>query len=395
MESDVNRFASLSDSFRDKRPMQDEQGAVGGDLDNDTYPPGVVDSMMQESVAGGDLSESSGTCRSTGAGSMSGSTSTVKQEKDSGEGEGPGSCGCGHKGEGPSSCGSGHKEEGPGSCGCGQKVEGEGQCNGSMNATVVCQRQSGVQCDSGVDLTTKDGATVGANNVHLGVVPGADVDVKHSTSLCNGELINRTYDGEAVSKSPSDTHIVNGHLCNGGLLPCSVKKEETSLVIPVSSPCNRTSDTSLLAENLHKLALEDEELDTKVTQNTTSKNVHTGDQNSIPLLNSRSSESLGHNTEGGRNSPKSPSPTGTPEILPKKVCPSFCRQASNRHSKRKEAKVKSTMTLGQRYQPSSRECSIMSCLHQFTSAELLTGNNRFGCINCTRIKHKQHPNKGQ
>uniref|UniRef100_A0A8C1F647 Ubiquitin carboxyl-terminal hydrolase n=1 Tax=Cyprinus carpio carpio TaxID=630221 RepID=A0A8C1F647_CYPCA len=35
------------------------------------------------------------------------------------------------------------------------------------------------------------------------------------------------------------------------------------------------------------------------------------------------------------------------------------------------------------YTPSSKECSVQSCLHQFTSVELLMGNNKLLCENCT------------
>ncbi|XP_062608823.1 ubiquitin carboxyl-terminal hydrolase 16-like [Saccostrea cucullata] len=62
---------------------------------------------------------------------------------------------------------------------------------------------------------------------------------------------------------------------------------------------------------------------------------------------------------------------------------------------KREALVRSKVTLGSRYHPSSRECTIMTCLHQFTSAELLTGNNKFGCAKCTQTKyrHSQSLNK--
>ena len=53
-----------------------------------------------------------------------------------------------------------------------------------------------------------------------------------------------------------------------------------------------------------------------------------------------------------------------------------------------EAALKAVNTLAPRYQPTSQECSVLSCLHQFTSAELLTGQNRFGCSHCTKQKHK-------
>ena len=44
-------------------------------------------------------------------------------------------------------------------------------------------------------------------------------------------------------------------------------------------------------------------------------------------------------------------------------------------------------TLAPRYQPKNQECSVMSCLNQFTAPELLTGSNRFGCEICSK-SHK-------
>ncbi|CAJ1061959.1 ubiquitin carboxyl-terminal hydrolase 45 [Xyrichtys novacula] len=45
--------------------------------------------------------------------------------------------------------------------------------------------------------------------------------------------------------------------------------------------------------------------------------------------------------------------------------------------------------LSHSYTPSSKECSIQSCLHQFTSVELLMGNNKLLCESCTERRHKQ------
>lgn len=77
---------------------------------------------------------------------------------------------------------------------------------------------------------------------------------------------------------------------------------------------------------------------------------------------------------------------------------SRCHSASAKHNRswkeiQKEGQHKSVNTLRDRYHPNSGECSIESCLHQFTAAELLTGNNKFGCKNCTRLSHKQNPNR--
>lgn len=41
-----------------------------------------------------------------------------------------------------------------------------------------------------------------------------------------------------------------------------------------------------------------------------------------------------------------------------------------------------------RYQCDDGECSIQSCLNQFTALELMTGNNKVGCENCTQRLNK-------
>uniref|UniRef100_A0A8D1UTG5 Ubiquitin carboxyl-terminal hydrolase n=1 Tax=Sus scrofa TaxID=9823 RepID=A0A8D1UTG5_PIG len=45
-------------------------------------------------------------------------------------------------------------------------------------------------------------------------------------------------------------------------------------------------------------------------------------------------------------------------------------------------------TLSQSYITTSKECSIQSCLYQFTSMELLMGNNKLLCEHCTEKKQK-------
>uniref|UniRef100_A0A2K5ILG5 Ubiquitin carboxyl-terminal hydrolase n=1 Tax=Colobus angolensis palliatus TaxID=336983 RepID=A0A2K5ILG5_COLAP len=45
-------------------------------------------------------------------------------------------------------------------------------------------------------------------------------------------------------------------------------------------------------------------------------------------------------------------------------------------------------TLSQTYITTSKECSVQSCLYQFTSMELLMGNNKLLCENCTKNKQK-------
>lgn len=45
-------------------------------------------------------------------------------------------------------------------------------------------------------------------------------------------------------------------------------------------------------------------------------------------------------------------------------------------------------TLSQSYITASKECSVQSCLYQFTSMELLMGNNKLLCENCTEKKQR-------
>lgn len=45
-------------------------------------------------------------------------------------------------------------------------------------------------------------------------------------------------------------------------------------------------------------------------------------------------------------------------------------------------------TLAPRYQCTEGECSVLSCLTQFTAIELMTGNNKVGCVNCTQRHNK-------
>ncbi|XP_071485111.1 ubiquitin carboxyl-terminal hydrolase 16-like, partial [Diadema antillarum] len=52
------------------------------------------------------------------------------------------------------------------------------------------------------------------------------------------------------------------------------------------------------------------------------------------------------------------------------------------------SKTRVASTLAQRYQPKNQECSVMSCLNQFTAPELLTGSNKFGCETCSKM-HKE------
>ena len=52
-----------------------------------------------------------------------------------------------------------------------------------------------------------------------------------------------------------------------------------------------------------------------------------------------------------------------------------------------------TLTLQPAYHPSPGECSVMSCLSQFCASEMLDGNNKFACEECS--KRAQRLNKGK
>lgn len=64
-------------------------------------------------------------------------------------------------------------------------------------------------------------------------------------------------------------------------------------------------------------------------------------------------------------------------------------QADNLHHQHHHHHQGAFQALSHSYTPSSKECSIQSCLHQFTSVELLMGNNKLLCENCTERRQKQ------
>ncbi|GFU31062.1 ubiquitin carboxyl-terminal hydrolase 45 [Nephila pilipes] len=62
-------------------------------------------------------------------------------------------------------------------------------------------------------------------------------------------------------------------------------------------------------------------------------------------------------------------------------------------SQTKEWILKSLSTLKPRKQVAPMECSVDTCLSHFTKPELLTGNNKFRCENCSEIKRKKTGDK--
>ena len=55
--------------------------------------------------------------------------------------------------------------------------------------------------------------------------------------------------------------------------------------------------------------------------------------------------------------------------------------------------ARSLTSIGPRYHAKSGECSIYSCLTQFTAPELLTGQNKWACDKCTRIHSQEKYSK--
>ena len=59
-----------------------------------------------------------------------------------------------------------------------------------------------------------------------------------------------------------------------------------------------------------------------------------------------------------------------------------------------DSEANSTLTLQPSYHPSPGECSVMSCLSQFCAPELLDGNNKFACEECSKRTQRSKNNKG-
>lgn len=76
------------------------------------------------------------------------------------------------------------------------------------------------------------------------------------------------------------------------------------------------------------------------------------------------------------------------DTLPVSHCPD--EQAENRDKEKdRQHHQGAFQALCHSYTPSSKECSVQSCLHQFTSVELLMGNNKLLCENCTERRQRQ------
>ena len=56
--------------------------------------------------------------------------------------------------------------------------------------------------------------------------------------------------------------------------------------------------------------------------------------------------------------------------------------------------ARSLTSIAPRYQSSAGECSVYSCLTQFTAPELLTGNNKWACDRCTKLQARAKRREG-
>ncbi|KAM5166650.1 ubiquitin carboxyl-terminal hydrolase 45 isoform 2-T4 [Callospermophilus lateralis] len=74
------------------------------------------------------------------------------------------------------------------------------------------------------------------------------------------------------------------------------------------------------------------------------------------------------------------------ESQPPSVSSNLC--FSEEKHMRSQSSQNAFQTLSQSYVTTSKECSVQSCLYQFTSMELLMGNNKLLCENCTEKKQK-------
>ncbi len=74
---------------------------------------------------------------------------------------------------------------------------------------------------------------------------------------------------------------------------------------------------------------------------------------------------------------------------------STIKPKKSRSERKVIAQMRAMNSLAPRYQPVPHECSVVSCLNQFTAAELLTGNNKFGCQTCSTQNQPGPPEDAQ
>ena len=273
--------------------------------------------------------------------------------------------------------------------------------NDSSMTNSLCSNGSGnVSAEFTIVCNGNDSFSLSENNSERKMAVNS-ININNG-AICNGsafketeELQNSNHISKAVIRQDCDTKVVIGQ----------DRSAVAAIVSGINGDCDENAKEHMTYSNRNDL---DEKELTKKLENLDINDCSSTIQNecfTIGLENgSKSDNTISHDdircervnsilSENDSNSSK-PGSAGSQ----RKSSPNVSRQNS-KHSKtkaelKKEAKVKSKVTLGPRYVPSSRECTIMSCLHQFTSAELLTGNNKFGCSSCTNIKYRQAPNNG-
>ncbi|KAJ8315187.1 hypothetical protein KUTeg_007337 [Tegillarca granosa] len=355
-----------------------------------------------------DLEHSSSTTLSQDGTSASGSSCTIKQESDPGM-----------------------QDSIEGSIGSNDRVNNSAGLSQSNSSDPVlngnnCDSQSGISSVINKNETEKDGEDK-EKIVCNGDIGNGDVDNMSRISSdsayigsSNGlnSIDNRNenmgeHTTQSIDKSTSSENVKT-------LKDPNIYKREKDISENLANLSICTHNSSLVQNGTELVCNGDIQIDCDINNemNCVSKNV----QNQSAKLRSESAENIevslstslqnlvlqGENEAHGQCEEKlgnddttvskhedrnSVSSTDTKHFSPQVSRQNSKLQSKTKKELKKEAQLKSTVTLGPRYHPTSRECTIMSCLHQFTSAELLTGNNKFGCRNCTKLKHKQGQNK--
>ncbi|KAL4233209.1 Ubiquitin carboxyl-terminal hydrolase 16 [Mactra antiquata] len=206
-------------------------------------------------------------------------------------------------------------------------------------------------------------------------------------NICNGDIeINGSEDFNQLKNGVKNSiHEVKPEL--NGNVNSSIKSDEIKSdksVVDLTSSVSTLSigdNSSSVTSNLSQLTLKDEN-DTEDGENETESRKER--DNDCNKQGTASSDCV---NGGGDLLILNGDIHGTYNVQCKTVTSPTSRMFKFKEFK-KEGQRKSINTLADRYHPTSGECSVESCLNQFTAAELLTGNNKFGCKNCTKLKYK-------
>ena len=69
-------------------------------------------------------------------------------------------------------------------------------------------------------------------------------------------------------------------------------------------------------------------------------------------------------------------------------------ETDSEHENEAGCRSRKSLTIQPAYHPSPGECSVMSCLSQFCASELLDGNNKFACEECSKRAQRVKEGKG-